>query len=153
VLTARHCVVDQSGAAKAAAFHVTYAAPGARGETWTTVPARIVAAGASEAPMPPQSPPPSRATGPWKWLPSDWALLQADSADPIDAIPMLDEDPARVVPADDAVELVSCLDTGEPRLRCHVHPFAFGERPRELIEGGHSGAPILWRGKLIATFT
>jgi hypothetical protein len=57
-----------------------------------------------------------------------------------------------VIPPGDPLELVSCSDTAEPEPRCHAHRFGFGDRPKELIEGGHSGAPILWRGKLVATF-
>jgi hypothetical protein len=150
VLTARHCVVDDDGAAKAAEFEVTYPAAGPGGDVWRTVPAWVVRTGQTTPGS--WEPEPETADG-WTWLHEDWAVLRVDTSDPIESIPVLEGDPARIIHAGEPVELVSCFDTDEPRPRCHTHTFGFGDKPRELIEGGHSGAPILWRGRIIATFT
>jgi hypothetical protein len=147
VLTARHCVVDERGAAGADVFQITYPRPGSNGDDWRTLPARIIRTGASD----PQRPTPGAES--WTWLDNDWALLRVDTTEPMVALPIFDGDPATAIPPGAPLELVSCYDSGEPQYRCHTHPLAFGDRPRELIEGGHSGAPILWHGRLIATFT
>ncbi len=146
VLTARHCIADAPGPRRSTLLSISYPSSDPERNGWKTVRARVLA-------MPERAAPEPDAVGPWTWLDTDWALLRVDTADALDAIPLLDGDPTRLIPSGDRLDLVSCFDTGEPGLRCHAHTFAFGDRPKALVEGGHSGAPILWRGRLVATFS
>jgi hypothetical protein len=111
------------------------------------VPAAIVRVGGPTTRQPVGS-----STGTWAWQNDDWALLRIETPDALQVLPIFEGDPSTAIPLGDPVELVSCFDSGEPAARCHTHPFRFGDRPKELIQGGHSGAPILWRGQMIAIF-
>jgi hypothetical protein len=144
VLTARHCVFDYAGQPRR--LRVSYPTSGDGAARWKTVPATL-----ERAPTAPESARGVLQAG-WAWYDEDWALLRLDTADRLESVPFFEGDPASAIAPGERVDLVSCWDTGEPVLRCHSHPFAFGDSPKELIEGAHSGAAIMWHGRIVATF-
>jgi hypothetical protein len=89
VLTARHCVVDADGKARPASFEVTYSRSGPDGERWSTVHAKVIRTGQDGEQVG------AITAGPWVWQEKDWALLRADTPDPIEAVPLLDGIPRR----------------------------------------------------------
>lgn len=67
-------------------------------------------------------------------------------------------DPERSVRPGDSVSLISYAD-GSPRdshgpfLQPHEHPFAWTGVPPQIVQGGHSGAPVIRNGRIVAIFT
>jgi hypothetical protein len=51
------------------------------------------------------------------------------------------------------VTLASFFDLHAQNLYPHSHDFHWRQPAKEIIEPGHSGAPILWHGHLIAWFS
>ena len=47
----------------------------------------------------------------------------------------------------------SFVDEYGPMLRPHEHPFAWTGVPPGVVQGGHSGAPILWKGQVVGVFS
>jgi hypothetical protein len=151
VVTARHCVVDDYGNARATSFTVNLPEVTANGVRWRAMVAKI----ALTVPLatPKAQADDDASNGGTRWDDSDWAFLTIDGNERLATVPLFPGDPATEIPRGDSVELASFFDDNESALFPHVHRFAWGDHPRELAQGGHSGAPILWHGQLIAAFS
>lgn len=91
------------------------------------------------------------------WI-DDWAILRVSTPVPLSAVAAYHGDPAQTIEPGSPVTLeayhdVAYADRYGPRLTPHEHPFAWTGVPAKLVQGGHSGAPILYDGQIIAVFS
>jgi hypothetical protein len=113
---------------------------------WRHYDAAVACAGRGESP--PSAP---SYDGEIEWLSRDWAILTVDA--PLPAMRVYQGDPAKEIPAGAFTVLASYFDVDSDVFLAHEHPFQWRAFSRPLIQGGHSGAPILWNGHVVATFT
>jgi hypothetical protein len=90
------------------------------------------------------------------WDPDDWALLEVDGT--FQTLPLYDGDPIWDIPRGARVSMPSYVDREHIAdkklyLRPHEHVFTWGDPAEELAQGGHSGAPLLWEGKIVGIFS
>jgi hypothetical protein len=145
VLTAGHCVFDsRRGPAKASVL-----LPRARDMRLSWARYRIVRVLKSPA----AANHPIAEENEVKWI-SDWALLEIPTETILPALPLLELGGTDLPRSGDAVLLQSFFDVEfDDDLRAHAHDFAWGHFSRELVQRGHSGAPVLWNGRLAAVFS
>jgi hypothetical protein len=93
------------------------------------------------------------------WDDGDWAILRVRTPVRWPVIKSFDGDPANAIPAGDRVELLTYFDgaffdfsSREVTLVPHAHPFHWTGVPRDIPQGGHSGAPVLKDGQIVAMF-
>jgi hypothetical protein len=90
-----------------------------------------------------------------RWV-HDWAILAVDLDAPLPVLPLFGGDPATDVPAGAPVSLVAYHDRvfrdryGYVFLQSHEHPFAWTGVPPGVAQPGHSGAPIVEDGRVVA---
>jgi hypothetical protein len=93
-------------------------------------------------------------SSPVNWLDGDWAILRVETPFPLPTLPVFEGDPVEAIRAGDPVTIAAYHDVDFVSrdivvLRAHEHPFQWTGLPSEVAQPGHSGAPILWRGKVI----
>ncbi len=93
------------------------------------------------------------------WDEGDWAILRVRTPVRWPVLEPFEGDPKKAVPAGASLELLSYSDGAfydlHARRWClaaHEHPFRWTGVPADIEQGGHSGAPVLWNGKLVALF-
>jgi hypothetical protein len=96
------------------------------------------------------------------WV-DDWAILTVDTPDPLPVLPLLAGDAASLTPGEPVV-LVAYHDAtfldhdpatrrGTPFVELHEHPFSWTGVPEEIAQPGHSGAPIVRDGHVVAVLS
>ncbi len=91
------------------------------------------------------------------WV-DDWVILRARGPWTTSALPLFDGDPNTAIPRGATVQLVSYHDRvffnhGTVTLSAHAHSFPWRGVPPSLVQAGHSGAPIMFRGQVVAVFS
>jgi hypothetical protein len=93
------------------------------------------------------------------WDEGDWAILRARTPVRWPILAMFDGDPMKAIPAGANMQLLTYADqafvdvsTQRVGLGPHAHPFYWTGVPGDIEQGGHSGAPVEWDGKLVAMF-
>jgi V8-like Glu-specific endopeptidase len=149
VLTARHCVVNDDGDAIPSGVVL----PGA-GDEIQKIEARVYPASLAYAPDERET------TGDdtIKWDEHDWALLRVHTPARLPVLRLYRGDPATDVRAGAPVALLSYADREYRtragwRLAPHEHRFRWRIISPEIVQGGHSGAPVVRDGEVVAVFT
>ena len=92
--------------------------------------------------------------GPVEWV-DDWAILAVDGPAPMPVVPLFSGDPATGLAPGAPVSLVAYHDEAlrdryGPFLQAHEHPFGWTGVPPGVAQPGHSGAPIVRGGEVVA---
>ena len=151
VLTAKHCVVRADG--EPYPVGVGFPTPGdiARPFPSSQVLSATIAYTSSDDRA-------STRVGTITWVDVDWALLKVHSQHRLSMVPTFGGDPSTEIAVGTPVALAAQLDetnvddSGRRFLRAHEHLFAWGDVPGKVVQGGHSGGPVLWEGKVVAVF-
>jgi Trypsin-like peptidase domain len=93
----------------------------------------------------------------FNWI-EDWAILRVDAPEPLPVAELFRGDPTRTLEPGAPVTLPSYHDAEYsdrygPKLEAHEHSFAWTAVPPAIVQGGHSGAPVLYDRKVIAVFS
>lgn len=149
VLTAKHCAVD-GGVPRQVG--VGLPAPGDHLLPFSSrvMDATIAYASTSEE---------DTHAGTISWVDGDWAILKVHTESPLAIVATFVGEPSIAIKPGERVAIaahtdVTYIDSGAHRylLRPHEHVFAWTDVPREVVQGGHSGAPVLWNGEVVAVF-
>jgi hypothetical protein len=84
---------------------------------------------------------------------SDWAILEMRTAQVLPIIPLLEVDRAESLPIGETVALETFFDYPVQSLYAHAHYYGWREFCPALLLRGHSGAPVLWQGQIVAVFS
>lgn len=83
----------------------------------------------------------------------DWAIVEIESSDPPLSVARLIADAGNADPPWRQVSLTSFFDKKFDHFYPHVHEFKLDDVPADVMQRGHSGAPILSNGKIVAVFS
>jgi hypothetical protein len=93
------------------------------------------------------------------WDDGDWIILRVRTPFRLAVLEAFDGDPKTAIPPGTSRELLSYVDrafidlhTHRRGLCAHAHPFHWTGVPEDIEQGGHSGAPVTWNGKLVGMF-
>jgi hypothetical protein len=145
VLTAAHCVTPPATSGRLEDMAVIRPEGGERGPFWRryTV-ARVWKSSAIDITV--------AENDEVRWI-ADWAVLEIPTSTRLPIMPLLESGRAPSLKEGELVSLESFFDVNFESLRPHTHEFEWGRFSRELVQSGHSGAPVLWNGKLVAVFS
>jgi hypothetical protein len=92
--------------------------------------------------------------GPVEWV-DDWAILTVDTPHALPVVQLSPGDPVSALAPGAAVSLLAYHDGAfhdryGPFLQAHEHPFAWTGVPPDVAQPGHSGAPIVHDGEIVA---
>ena len=93
-----------------------------------------------------------------EWV-DDWGILALDSDARLAVMPLDDANPAVDLPPGALVSLLAYHDGAfvnryrHPFLQSHEHPFAWTGVPPGVAQPGHSGAPIVHDGRVVAVLS
>jgi len=144
VVTAQHCVTDSSAEKRVSPIAVLRPEGRAEGPIWRRYPVTRVFT--SRAP----SDCATTEKGEVQWI-SDWAILEIPTPTKLTVLPLLELEGSPMM--GDRVSLESFFDVDFEVPRAHAHDFVWGRFSRELVQRGHSGAPVVWNGQLVAVFS
>ncbi len=158
VLTAKHCVTEN----EPGRWGISSPVPGAR---IPVTAAGFVGPGVLDATRIAVAP--SHFELPLSWFQTatidwvdDWAILTVDTPDPLPVLPLFAADAESLTPGD-PVFLIAYHDAtfvdpgtatrrGTPFVELHEHPFSWTGVPEGIAQPGHSGAPIVRDGRVVA---
>jgi hypothetical protein len=156
VLTAKHCIEND----EPRRWGITAPAADAR--------VAVTAAGLPDTTILEATPVATGTDGlafPYRWLwpgtidwVDDWAILAVDSPSRLPVLPLFIGDPpvAPLAPGASvslvAFHDVTFVDHRTAFMELHEHPFGWTGVPADVAQGGHSGAPIVHEGRVVAVF-